>query len=137
MLGTIEQMMADMKNGVFDFTKDGECSQCGACCTNLLPISKREYVQIRDYVERKHIPEYINRPPTNVPAEDWTCPFRDNEKRICTIYEVRPLICRDFRCDKPRKGIERNPEFLKERRVPVNVRETFYGKKGEKHGNKD
>ena len=30
----LEDAISDMKNGKYDFTKDGECIQCGACCSN-------------------------------------------------------------------------------------------------------
>lgn len=29
MIGTLEEVMKDMKYGVLDFTKDGKCSGCG------------------------------------------------------------------------------------------------------------
>lgn len=128
MIGTLEQVMVDMRNGVYDYTKDGECSGCGNCCSNLLPISAKEVRQIREYVRRHHIQECVNRPPTAEPVQDWTCPFRDNMKKICTIYEARPAICRDFRCDKPRKQIEADKRFYNGRYDVVNMRETFFPK---------
>ena len=128
MIGTLEQVMADMRNGVYDYTKDGECSRCGNCCSDLLPISAKEVRQIREYVRRHHIQECVNRPPTAGPVQDWTCPFRDNMKKICTVYEVRPAICRDFRCDKPRKQIEADKRMYHGRYDVVNMRETFFPK---------
>ena len=128
MIGTLEQVMEDMRNGVYDYTKDGECSRCGNCCSNLLPVSAKEAKRIREYVRRNHIGECVNRPPTAEPVEDWTCPFRDNMKKICTVYEVRPAICRDFRCDKPRKQIEADKRMYHGRYDVVNMRETFFPK---------
>ena len=49
MIGTIEQMIKDMEHGVYDFTKEGECSQCGQCCTNFLPMSEKELKTIKRY----------------------------------------------------------------------------------------
>ena len=46
MIGTIQKMIKDMEHGVYDFTKDGKCSRCGACCSDLLPISESEYSRI-------------------------------------------------------------------------------------------
>ena len=130
-IGTLNQIMADMKSGVYDFTRDGECSSCGNCCSDYLPMSEKECKRIRDYVKRKHIQECVHRPPTMTPVKDMTCPFRDNEKRICTIYEVRPAICRDFRCDKPRKQIELDKKMYHGKYGVVFMRETFFPKEGE------
>lgn len=127
-IGTIEQIMADMKSGVMDFTKDGECSQCGKCCSDMLPMSKKECLRIAEYIHRKHIKECVNIPPTAEPVKDFTCPFRDNARRICTIYEVRPAICRDFRCDKPRKEIRANKDMYHGKYAVVFMRETFFPK---------
>lgn len=29
-----------------------------------------------------------------------SCPFRDDKNKKCQIYEVRPYICRVFKCDQ-------------------------------------
>ena len=39
---SLEQMMADMNNGTYDLTCNGECTQCGNCCSNLLPMTEDE-----------------------------------------------------------------------------------------------
>lgn len=127
-ISTFEQVIRDMKSGAFDFTKDGECSGCGQCCSNILPISATDAKRILKYVRRKHIKECVHQPPTAQPYEDYTCPFRDDEKKICTIYEVRPAICKDFRCDKPKKGILADRDLLHERFAVVDMRETFFPK---------
>lgn len=128
MIGYLEEILADMKAGVYDFTQDGKCSSCGNCCSNLLPLSIKECKRIRDYVQRKHIRECINRPPTAAPVQDMTCPFRDNARKICTIYEIRPAICRDFQCDKPRKDIQASKELFHQRYGIVDMRGTFFPK---------
>lgn len=130
MIGTLEKVMEDMRNGVTDYTKDGECSGCGQCCSNYLPLSIKECFRIREYVRRKHIAECVNRPPTADPVQDWTCPFRDSVRGICTIYEIRPAICRDFRCDKTRKDIQASKELFHQVREIVDMRATFFPKEG-------
>ncbi len=106
MIGSIEDIIRDMEHGVYDFTVSGECSQCGFCCSDVLPVSRKEIKEIRRYVKRHKIEESVHFVPTKDPIEwDMTCPFRDNDNKICTIYEVRSAICRDFRCDKPKKQI--------------------------------
>ena len=105
MIGTIEQMIKDMEHGVYDFTKDGKCSQCGQCCANFLPMSEKELKIIKRYVKKHHIKPQKHLMPTVEPVMDFTCPFRDDQNRICTIYQQRPQICRSFKCDKPKNGI--------------------------------
>ena len=131
-IGTLEQAVAEMKkHGVQDYTQDGKCSSCGQCCSNALPMSKKEAIRILEYVKRKHIQECKHIPPTVGPVQDWTCPFRDNERRICTVYEVRPAVCRDFRCDKPGKEIEANKRLYHGKYAVVYMRETFFPKEDE------
>ena len=132
MIGTIEQMLQDMKNGVYDFTKDGECSQCGACCSDLLPISESEYSRIKRYIKKRNIKEQEHTVPAVLreqPKLDLICPFLNENKKTekCSIYPVRPAICRFFVCDDP-QGAKNHPELYEEERVPVSMRETFFGR---------
>lgn len=126
MIETIAEIIRDMKHGVYDFTVNGECSQCGQCCSDLLPVSSKEIKEIRRYIKKHHIKECIRRPPTTENTFDLTCPFRDDEKKICTIYAVRPAICRDFRCDKPRKKIMADKQMYRGRYTVVSMREIFF-----------
>lgn len=48
---SLEQMMADMNNGTFDLTCNGECTQCGNCCSNLLPMTEDEIATIHKYIK--------------------------------------------------------------------------------------
>ena len=54
---SLEQMMADMNNGTYDLTCNGECTQCGNCCSNLLPMTEDEIATIRKYIKKHHIKE--------------------------------------------------------------------------------
>ena len=132
MIGTIEQMIKDMEHGVYDFTKDGKCSQCGACCSDLLPISESEYRRINRYIKKHNIKEQKHTAPAVLveqPKLDLTCPFLNDNKKTekCVIYPCRPAICRCFVCDDP-KGARNHPELYEEERVPVSMRETFFGR---------
>ena len=118
-----------MKSGEYDYTKNGECTGCGRCCSDLLPLCDEEIAVIRKYIRRKKIEPCKHLPPTMYPKEDDTCPFRDDAKKICTIYEVRPMICREFKCDYPRKGIRLNGDVIDVTKYSLRrVRETFFGK---------
>lgn len=109
-----------------DFTNDGECSRCGNCCGRVLPLSKKEIDVIKHYIkkngikEKKHAFPYKNRP------IDFTCPFRDNALKICTIYEVRPKICRKFICNNEERAKVNREKLLKDNRKVVDMRKEFF-----------
>ena len=120
---TILDVYNDMKHGVYNFTKDGKCTSCGNCCTALLPVSKEELKVIERFIKRKHI-----KPVKHEGADvDLTCPFRNDEDKVCLIYEKRPQICRDFKCDKPQQKIDKtkNEYTYDNRYFVVNFREIF------------
>ncbi len=123
--GDLKQFAKDMKNGVYDFTDNGKCTSCGECCSNMLPMTKEEIQIIKKYKRKHHIQD------TSYDANvgfNFICPFRDNSRKICTIYEVRPAICKDFKCDKPAKGIKVSSELSRAQRKVIMVRETFFSK---------
>jgi len=127
--GIMADVLRDMKAGVWDYTKDGKCSQCGACCSDWLPVGKHELKRIRDYVKKHEIRERKHCAPFAKPLDfDMVCPFRNNDDRRCEIYPVRPAICRDFRCDKPKKGIFADRDMYERRFAVVSMRETFFGR---------
>ena len=126
---TIEEIIDDMETGVLDFTKNGECSGCGSCCSNYLPLSEKEIREIRKYMKKHNITEKKQLMPTLYPMFDLTCPFLDNskEKNKCTIYPSRPQICRVFVCNQPPSQVNENRELFWRTRMPVNMRKTFFG----------
>ena len=129
--GTLKNMINNTE--VTDFTIDGKCSECGNCCTRALALSNKEINTIKAYIKRHGIKEQIHS--VNVLAErcyDWTCPFLDDTKpnHKCTIYEVRPLLCRDFNCRKYLLHEEPNKQLFKEPRRAVDMRELFFGNNG-------
>lgn len=126
--GTMKDLF-DRKKTV-DFTVDGRCSGCGNCCSNILPLSDVEVVRIRRYIREHGIKEQ-RKLYASPDALDMTCPFRDEANRKCTIYEVRPAICRVYRCDNDAKGI--HPKELRKVQKSVDgivlMRGTFFGNK--------
>ena len=95
------RMQDDLPVEHVDFTKDGKCIGCGACCSNVIPLTPTEIKAIQRYVKQHNI-----RPCNHIPAMmrgpaiDWVCPFRDESQEKCLIYEVRPLVCRLYKCDQ-------------------------------------
>ncbi|MCD8398255.1 MAG: YkgJ family cysteine cluster protein, partial [Lachnospiraceae bacterium] len=87
---------------VCDNTINGECCQCGECCGNYLPLSKKEIRAIHQYIKANDIKECNNMVPLSEVLFDLTCPFLDTRKsnEKCRIYEVRPEICKVFACNK-------------------------------------
>ena len=123
----LEVVRKGMEDNIYNFTKDGKCSGCGNCCSNLLPMSRKEIDAIRKYIKKHGIKESRHLFPLKEQAFDLTCPFRSNDKGICTIYEVRPEICKQFICDSEKRA-KHNRALLKQTRNIVDVRETFFGK---------
>lgn len=113
---------------VVDYTVNSECSGCGECCSNLLPMSRREIEAIRRYMKRHNIREQKHFVPARNPVTyDAICPFCSIENHCCVIYEVRPEICRAYRCDKAKNG-EFTGHFSGNilDYMQINVRETFF-----------
>ena len=121
--GTLEDMLRDMKNGVYDYTKDGECIGCGECCSNFLPLNSKDIKNISRYIEKKHIKEQKHFPFAEG-TYDATCPFRSDEEKKCLVYQVRPAICKSFKCDLPKQEVKCE---LKGDFKLYNMRELFYG----------
>lgn len=126
-VGSFEQMQKEFQNGTYNLTQNGKCTGCGNCCSNLLPMTDEEIEVIRKYVNRFHIKEQKRNLPLAEPMLDLTCPFLDNSKKCdkCTIYEVRPHICRQFSCDpKQRPHLDLSYGLKAQVR---DVRKTFFG----------
>ena len=125
MIKEITEAYKEMNEGVHDYTKNGRCVGCGACCSSLLPLSDKDIKRIKTYMERNDIKERKRITPSAKPVIDLTCPFRDNVEKKCTIYPVRPDICRSFRCDRPSRGIACKMDVKTEYKV-YDVREVFF-----------
>ena len=80
-----------------------ECKNCGGCCIPWLPITYQEYETIKEYIQKNNITKEDHRDGNNFYMD---CPFHDRKNKRCKIYEVRPFVCQDFYCCRPKK--ERN-----------------------------
>ena len=103
---SIERYLETCK-GVTDLTDNGICSNCGGCCSNLIPVSESDKSKIIKYVRKHHIQDMRRSLPAEV-SIDMRCPFRDEANQKCVIYPVRPAICRSFQCNLSEKDIDRN-----------------------------
>ena len=101
MIKSLFEVLED--RSVTDFTVDGKCSNCGACCANLLHLTENEK------------------------PVDMTCHFRSDSERKCLIYSVRPLICRRFQCNRTPAQVIAGGEFFHSTQKLVDMREEFFG----------
>lgn len=93
----------------------GECSKCGECCTNILPVNQIEIEEIQKYVIENNIKPQKQ---MLVMQNELTCPYYNGKK--CLIYEVRPLICKEFYCyKKPNAKVSK--KFIEDTYIVVDM----------------
>jgi len=83
--------MPHLKNMLLNIPEHTTCENCGECC-GPVPLSKDEIKKIQNYLDANEYPRNVIEQ-SHSPLE---CIFRDNDARKCSIYPVRPLICRLF-----------------------------------------
>jgi hypothetical protein len=130
--GFFEEMMRDYKSGVYNYTDNGRCTGCGDCCGRLLPLSKKEVKTIRRYVAKKKIQPHTIITPSMAPLLDMNCPFLDTtkEKDKCMIYDIRPDICRSFKCDNVTSDPAAEKRLMNKTSKVVDMWETFFPGEG-------
>lgn len=104
-----------------DFTKNGECSKCGNCCSNLLPLRQDEIDKLKRIVRKRNIKPH--RYTVFNATNDMTCPFL-NDKQECRIYDDRPYICKLYKCNKTHATVK-ELNILQGAKT-VNLRETIF-----------
>ena len=84
------------------------------CPSNFLPISQEELNIIQKYVIENNI-----KPQTEVLVMEnrLACPYWNHK---CLIYEVRPLICKEFYCNK-KMDAETFEKFKDKKIIPVDM----------------
>ncbi len=106
---------------VYSHVPATRCAGSGECCwltpeeydndyATMFPLYRAEYINIVNYLEREW-PEVRRKAIFAFNQERPTrCPFL-GENNGCTIYHVRPLICRTYGVMNPR-SIERQVDIL-------------------------
>ena len=122
-----QDMLKEMDDGTLDLTESGNCTGCGQCCSNLLPLSESEIARIKSYIRRNKIKPCSHGNFLLNKVFDLFCPFLDSSKKDekCKIYEVRPAICRYFICNKSKRPDAPVKELMN--CSLVDVRQTFFG----------
>lgn len=115
---TIQEIFESIVKGEGKITDNsicGKCSKCGECCTPYLPITQKELFRIAEFVEKNNIKPQRQ---LLVMQNRLSCPYHDGKK--CLIYEVRPLICREFYCYK-QVNMELANKFINEKRYTIDM----------------
>ena len=114
-IGEIYKNIVEGNVEITDNTICGKCSKCGECCSYFLPICQEELDIIQEYVIKNNI-----KPQTQmlVMQNRLCCPYYNGKK--CLVYEVRPLICKEFYCNK-KMDIETAKKFKDKEYVSVNM----------------
>lgn len=125
-MDNLKSAIDKMNSGVYDFTDDGKCTQCGACCSRYLPMTQKEADVIHRFVKKHDIKEFKHLFPVSNDTFYMTCPFMDDskQKEKCRIYSVRPEICKQFICSKEKKPFNGHWQQYS----VVDMRKEFYGK---------
>lgn len=77
---------------------DWECCRCGACCEKFA-MQRRfapDFIEFMTAFYGRRLEESI----VHVNRRCSKLRYDDDGKAVCTIYDERPKICRDFNCDK-------------------------------------
>lgn len=93
----------------------GKCSKCGECCGNFLSVSQNEINTIQEYVIQNNIKPQMQ---MLVMQNRLCCPYYNGQK--CLIYDVRPLICKEFYCNKA-MDIYTAEKFKKDKYITVDM----------------
>lgn len=91
----------DCNDDVVDMTCNGECSRCGECCGLYIPFNDTDIDIIKQYVKEHNIqPQKRLVITEDGETFEARCCFYDKDNKCCTIYPVRPFVCRDFICSR-------------------------------------
>lgn len=106
---------------------DGECSGCGECCADFLPMTEAELQNLKDYTKKHNLKEHRQAPFWDRKAVDFTCPFRNQLTRKCDAYPARPYICRTFICSKSKQDAIRDRGIIHASRKVYSLRREIFG----------
>lgn len=94
-----------LKDEVTDFNNPS-CTNCNECCSMGVMLLPEEYKKLKKYLLNDNTGKTIYNDAVNRIKKYskggtiyWMCPFSNSNKK-CSIYNIRPSICRDFHCKK-------------------------------------
>ena len=106
-----EETLSQQLQMLYDQVPSTCCANSGECCAlteeemqqgwaTMFPLYTAEYANIVDHINEQFSPERRDELLTNTVERPQRCPFLANDNR-CTIYPVRPLICRTYAVMNP------------------------------------
>lgn len=109
----------DPNDGKVIDMKNPNCSNCNQCCSIGTPLSESDYKRIKKYITKDKQGKIAMRE-AKARLDKYTkkgivyllCPFSNNNRR-CSIYKVRPEICKEFHCDSEIHANFNKEEFHK------------------------
>lgn len=84
-----ESIFGDRFGKTENLCVDGHCSCCGGCCSDIIPVTKKELDTLRKFVRSHHYKPHTQLKMGMTATYDMTCPFLNEEKK-CDIYDIRP-----------------------------------------------
>lgn len=106
---------------------EGECTHCGECCADLLPLTKGELEILKRYAKKHSLKEHRQAPFWDRKATDLTCPFRNQQTQRCDAYPARPLICKAFICSKELMKAREDRDLISASRKVYSLRWEIFG----------
>ena len=98
-------MSAKWKKGLRSATiardEQGQCSQCGTCCSFISIPPFREDELDRLPAEIQQVVQWYTKNNRSRPQAPTPCYFFDMTKRTCLIHEHKPQMCREFEAGGP------------------------------------
>ena len=96
---SFREAMKQMETITDNFVND-KCSNCGGCCSRLLPMTKSEVKTIKRFIKGKSLKIMPERQKSCFGTQiNFWCPFLDlSAEHKCQIYPVRPAICKLYSC---------------------------------------
>ena len=90
--------------------KAAQCAGCDLCCAERAPLTWPDVLRLEEHLgPGENLQRLLDRighiavdgPVVDITLrreEDGRCSFLDRNKRLCTIYSARPLVCQTFIC---------------------------------------
>lgn len=126
-VGNFEEVM-QRNNEITDYSDNGQCSNCGACCNDIIPLTNADINRIKKYIKENNIKPHTHAV-LRINVIDTVCPFRDDNKGLCTIYPVRPSVCKSFSCHNYYQEITPRYGHLYRKTKNMSCREVFFGER--------
>lgn len=95
-----------LDNKVIDM-KNISCTHCNDCCTIFAMVTEEELESLKGYFfdseeGKKILKRARNKVKRHLRQNSiyFFCPFTDDETKKCSIYNIRPKICKEFHCNR-------------------------------------